>query len=357
MRIKPSILIAMIAGLVAVIAGQWVYFKGKFEAALPQLEARAGAAGLSISYDSRSIHGFPFRLEARYQNIRITKAAPQLSFALKAKQAVLIRQLLKNDLSLLYFEAPEFAAAAEGPLPGGQTGEHILAWSAPAMQTSLRSIGSHLARLSAVIDLPEGTTTLANTDGFAATQLQFHMNWPPAQRAAPETDIEPRLILNMQAAGLALNDVDTGPLPQTLDKIQIGGTLHLGPYYDLDPAGLRQWQADGGYFALSQLDMQWGDVTLGNTTGRIALDDAMRLKAQAEISVTGLPALTYAADKTGVFGLQEDMALMTLRLLRAGASGETAVPLNFDIDKGVLRLGPAPLVLLGAVVQQQVSER
>lgn len=343
--------------IVAVIAGQWFYFKGKFETALPQLEARARAAGLDITHDGRSIHGFPFRLEARYQNISLTKTAPQLSFAIKAKQAVLIRQLLNQELSLLYFEAPRFAAAAEGPLPNGKTGEHTLAWSAPAIQTSLRSIGGHLARLSAVIDQPSGSTTLASVGGFSATQMQFHMNWPPAGRAADASAVAPRLILNTQAVGLDLKDAMTGPLPATLEKVQIGGTLHLGDYYALDPQGLKKWQSDGGFFALSQLDMRWGDVTIGNTTGRVSLDEAMRIKAQAEMSVTGLPALTYAADKTGILGPQGDMALMTLRLLRAGASAETAVPLNFDIDEGVLRVGPAPLVLLGPIVQPQPSER
>lgn len=357
MRVKPSILIAIIGLIIAVIAGQWFYFKAKFEAKLPQLEARVRAAGLELAYDARSIHGFPFRLEARYRNITLSKTAAQLSFALTAKQAVLMRQLLREDLSLLYFQEPQFAASAEGPLPGGQTGEHTMTWSAPAVQTSLRSMNGQLARLSSVIERPQGETSLASIGAFAAEQMQFHMNWPIEGRRTLKTQLAPRVILNTQATGLTLEAADTGPLPQRLEKVQIGGTVHLADYYPLEPAGLAQWQADKGFFALSQFDLTWGDFSIGKSKGTLRLDDALLLKGPAQMTVTGLPALTYAIDKTDVLGPQEEIALLTLRLTRAGASGQTPITLNFDIDKGVVRLGPAPLVLLGPVVKTNDNER
>jgi hypothetical protein len=357
MRVKPSILIAIIGLIIAVIAGQWFYFKAKFESSLPQLEDRVRAAGLELSYETRSIHGFPFRLEARYRNIAISKTAAQLSFALTSQQAVLLRQLLREDLSLLYFQEPQFAASAEAPKPGGQIGEHIMVWSAPAMQTSLRSINGQMARLSSVIERPQGETSLASIGAFAAEQLQFHMNWPIEGRRAPVTQLAPRLILNTQATGLMLEEADTRPLPQTIEKVQIGGTLHLAEYYPLEPAGLAQWQTDKGFFALSQFDLTWGDFSIGKSKGTLRLDEELLLKGPAQMTVTGLPALTYAIDKTDVLGPQEEIALLTLRLARAGATGETPITLNFDVDEGVVRLGPAPLVLLGPMARTNSNER
>lgn len=357
MRVKPSILIAIIALVTAVIAAQWFFFKAQFEDRLPELEARAKMAGLDIQYTSRSIHGFPFRLEARYRDVTIAKTSAQLSFALKAKQAVLLRQLLKQDLSLLYLEAPQFAAAAEGPMPGGQTGEHTLVWDARAMQTSLRSFNGDLARVSVVIDLPDGETTLASMGSFSAEQMQFHMNWPIEGRRTPTGQLAPRLIINTQAVGLTLQDAETGPLPSTIAKVQLGGTLHLADYYPLEPAGLKQWQADKGVLAITQFDLHWGDVVASAGKGTLRLDEALLLKGPAQVTITGLPALTYAVDKTDVFGIQEDMALLTLRLARAGAKGDTPIALDFDIEDGIIRLGPAPLVFLGPAARPGTNER
>lgn len=340
------------------IAGQWFYFKAQFEGVLPQLEARAAAAGFDVQYSKRGIHGFPFRLEARYQDFTVSKSDASLSFAMQAKQAVLIRQLLRHDLSLLYLEAPQFAASADGPKPRGQTGEHVLAFSAPAMQTSLRSVEGALARVSAVIDLPEGRTTLFDIDDFAATQMQFHMNWPIEGRRAAAGQLVPRVEINMQAANLDLKSNETAPLPSTIAKVQVGGLLSLAEYYRLEPAGLRQWQDDNGVFAFNQFDLNWGDVTVNDSKAQLSLDGALRLKGQGYVTVTGLPALTYAVDKADVFqGDFEEMALLTLRLARAGASGETPVKLDFNIDGGIVRVGPAPLIGLGPFVKAEREGR
>ncbi|MEM6682463.1 MAG: DUF2125 domain-containing protein, partial [Pseudomonadota bacterium] len=297
--------------------------------------------GISVQYTARSIHGFPFRLEARYSDPIVKFSAPQLSFAIEAKQMVLIRQLLRDDLSLLYFEAPRFAASLEGPLPDGQTGELSMVWQAPVMQTSLRSRSGSLARLSSVIDQPSGETNLASIGAFTAQQMQFHTNWPDSGH----------VILNSQATDLALKDADTGPLPPLIKKVQVGSTLYAERRYPLEPIGLSAWSQDGGTAELTQFDVNWGDVRIGDARGTIKLDEALALKGQLQVSVTGLPALTYAIDKTDVLGPQEDFALITLRLSRAGSTAETAVPLMFEINDGLVLLGPAPLVRLGPVAR------
>jgi len=347
MRIKPSILIAIFVALLAVATGQWFYFKAQFLNRLPALEARAKDAGVNLSYTARTIKGFPFRLEAHYADAKLSFTAPQLSFALAAQEMVLIRQLLKEDLSLLYFDSPQFAAAAEGPLPNGKTGEINMTWRAPIMQASLRSAGQTLTRLSTVIDQPVGQTQLAGIGTFDAKQMQFHMNWPGNNQ----------VILNAQATNLSLKDAQTGPLPQMVNKVQIGTSIAPDGGYPLEPMGLASWQQAGGRVQLTQFEVDWDDIHISQSTGTLRLEDDLTLKGQIRLSVVGLPALTYAIDKTDVLGPQEEFALLTLRLSRAGMTAENAVPLDFDVTEGLLRLGPAPLVRLGPVAQIDAETR
>lgn len=358
MRIRPRYLIAFIVLLSAFVVGQWFFFKARFEAALPALEARAGAAGLDIGYSARVIKGFPFRLEAHYSAVRIARSDPLLSVALEADTAVLIRQLLSSDLSLAYFNAPRFAAASASPLPDRRSGEITAAFGAASLQMSLRGEGDALARVSAVFDQPSGRTELFSIGAFSAKQLQMHLGWPIEGRRARGGVLVPRVQANLQTAGLELRGRETDPLPPVIDRFELGLDIVLGTYAPLSEQGLTLWQAEDGKVQINALKGQWGDVTLASGGGAVQLDEAMRPKGNVVANVKGLAALTYAIDKTEILPpAQAEPVLLTLRLLRAGKKAEDEVPLRFDIDKGVLRLGPAPLIAFGSVVPLTADTR
>ncbi|MEO0410927.1 MAG: DUF2125 domain-containing protein [Pseudomonadota bacterium] len=350
MRIRPRYLIVAILCLIAFVGGQWFFFKSRFEAALPQMEARAAAMGLEIAYDARTIQGFPFRLEAHYTAVRIARTDPLLSFAVDAERAVVIRQLLGGDLSLVYMPAPKFAAAFASPLPRRRSGEVTLAFQAEAIHTSLRADGQDIARISTVIEQPKGASTLLAIGDFSARQLQFHLGWPIEGRSAPSGQMATRLKTNIQVTDLALLGNDTGPLPSTLAQAEMGLDIDIPTYAPLSPQGLSLWQQESGRARVRKLSASWGDVSIASAKGAITLDDQLRPKGNILLGVTGLAGLTYALDKTDILapGLEEP-ALLTLRLLRAGKKAEDEVPLTFDIADAVLRLGPAPLVALGPV--------
>lgn len=348
MRIRPRYLILAIVCLIAFVVGQWFFFKSRFEAALPQLEARAAAMGLELTYEERVIKGFPFRLEAHYSAARIARSDPLLSFAVDAERAVLIRQLLSSELSLMYMPSPKFAAAFASALPGRRSGEVTLAFEAAAIQTSVRAQGQDVARISAVIDQPKGTTSLLAIGDFSAGQLQFHVGWPIEGRRAPSGQKATRLKTNAQFTGLTLIGNDTGPLPSMVAQAEIGLDVDISTYVPLSPQGLSLWQQEEGRVRVHKVKANWGDIAISNAKGAITLDDQLRPKGTLLLGVTGLAGLTYALDKTDILapGLEEP-ALLTLRLLRAGKKAEDEVPLTFDIAEGVVRLGPAPLVALG----------
>ncbi|MEM7570615.1 MAG: DUF2125 domain-containing protein [Pseudomonadota bacterium] len=358
MRIQPRILILAIVLLIAFVVGQWFFFKSRFEAALPALEAQAARLGFDIQYETRTIKGFPFRLEAHYTRVRVARTDPLLSFAVEADQAVLLRQLLSTDLSLLYVDSPKVAAAMASPLPQGRTGELTFAFEAPAMQTSIRIADGALARFSAVIDQPRGQSKLFALGDFTAKQLQFHLGWPIEGRRAPDGQAAERLQTNVQFTQLTLPNRDTEPLPASLEAGEIGLGITIPSYMPLTPQGLRMWQSQTGKVDVRKLTGQWGDVTLDSGMGSFTLDGEGKVKGTLTANIKGLAALTYALDKTGALGPQvEEAALMTLRLLRTGKKAEDAVALPFDIDKGIVRLGPAPLVALGPVIPPEESQR
>lgn len=358
MRLRPRTLILAIVLLIAFVIGQWFFFKSRFEAALPTFEARAAALGFDIQYGSRSIGGFPFRLEARYKDVSLLRSNALLSLAVEADSAVLVRQLMRQDLTILSIEKPRFAVSAAAPLPNGKSGEANLAFEAPAMQTSLRSEDEALARISTVVDLPTGRGTVFGLGAFSAKQLQFHMNWPLEGRRAPEGQPAPRILIDSQFADLLLEDRDTGPLPPKIAKGHIGLQINLPSYAPLTSQGLRLWQLDGGSVDILRLDGAWGDIVFGSTSGSLKLDDTLRPQGDITVTVRGLAALTYALDKTGVLPPEaEEFALITLRLMRAGKKAEDDVPLPIQISDGVVRLGPAPLVQLGPVVPFGLAER
>ncbi len=280
------------------------------DAAFDHWLAKEAAAGRQWTCATRTMAGFPFRIELACDGLSLatSKGEPR---ALSLGGFVAVGQIYQPSLLLVDTRGPLQATLANGQTITAQ-------WT--MMRSSLHF--ENPTRADRVAWVVDGLTTQSNLP-FATGHIghaEFHMRSVPAE-SGPSQDHE--IAVSVTEAGL-----HDGAIPASFEghlTVNKGAVL-------LDtagPDGLEAWRSAGGELGIDQWEAKRGDQFLA-VTGALSLDENHRLTGTLDLAAKGIGDGLKEAG-LGAFG---------------GIIGSGAVKLPLTFNKGRLLLGPLKLAEL-----------
>jgi hypothetical protein len=312
----------------------WFYAAHTADGVMAAWIEREAKVGRVYTCASRTIGGYPFRIEARCADPTVELRGGTVPVVIKARQLLAVAQVYQPDLLI---------AEATGPMtvtePGG-TAPLAADWS--LLQASVRGLPAAVERVSLVVQGPklERTGTANAEPIMRADRIEFHVRPSPGPDAGkPAYDLAARAAaavvpalpalaarpLNAEATAVLSGPVDLTPMPIAVR--------------------LREWQAAGGRLGITTLRLQQGDavaVAKGDLglSARGRLDGPLTITAAGfeELSrLLGLPTITQGGRQAGI------LAGLSILGGQAELEGKRAITMPLRFNDGTVFLGPIPL--------------
>jgi len=158
---------ALFLFLAAAVMIHWWTAAGAFEKKLAALKGREAVPGVTLNWDKAEVGGFPFRLDANFQNLRIAGAGAHGPFSWRSEKFAMH--------GLTYGRSQDVYEAA---------GRQQVSWTGPNGGRHSASFLSSSMRGSSIVDgqgLRRFDLDIANPGGpdIAMTRFQFHMRRDP----------------------------------------------------------------------------------------------------------------------------------------------------------------------------------
>jgi len=289
------------------VSGWWMLATHMADTAFDRWLASEAVLGRQWTCASRSIGGYPFRIELQCDGFSMTAETGQFrSLALGGFHA--LAQIYDPKLVIVEANGPLMVRSANG-----QTAS--VSWQ--MMRSSLHFETQIRAdRVSTVVDgavIETSNPLLSGRMGHG----EFHMR-KGSSDAAGSLDVE----VASSASDATFRD---NPLPASLNAhllVKKGWVLADNP----SVSGLDSWRSSGGELVIDQWDMKRGEQAL-SVKGSISLDDGHRLTGKVDLSASGLGDIL------------KDSGLSLL----GGSIGVGSVKLPLTLNKGRLLLGPLKL--------------
>jgi hypothetical protein len=322
--------VALVVVLGVAWSGFWWFAAQRAEATIAAWIEQEAGHGRLYSCASRTVGGFPFRIEVRCTQPAMELTGLQPPRVIKARDLVGLAQVYQPNLII---------AEIAGPVSIAETGQPA-AWQADwaLAQASLRGVAGRPERLSVVIE--RVTFNQANGGGAdtlgSADHLELHV-----RRSAAATDDKPVVDFAAEVAGAV---VRRGPLGARPLDAEITGALR--GVSDLRPKPLperlKEWQAAGGRLELTKLRIKQGEA-VAVAAGDVGLSPAGRPDGAFNITMAGFDALVR--ELVGAGGNLQLGLLAGLAFLGRPAEieGKRAVSVALRFSDGATFLGPIPL--------------
>jgi hypothetical protein len=266
----------------------WFYSASKVDETADAWRAREAKSGRIYDCGSRSVAGYPFRLEVRCDGASVSlvsqtagQAATQTPITAKLGEILVVSQIYDPKLLIAEFTAP---ATISGP---GQP-SMIANWS--KARSSVVGLPAAPKRISLVFDDP----SIDRTDGSPPTPLA----------RAKHIELHGRLV-----EGSAVDH----PNIETVLRIEQGSVQEVHPLlaepFDADvrtiltglkdfspkpwPQRFRELQAAGGHVEIVQSRVQQGDL-IAIASGSLGLSAEGRLDGELQMTVAGLDKVIAA---------------------------------------------------------------
>ena len=329
----PLILVLVLA---AAWSGFWYYAAGQAETRINAWQAQEAQAGRTFACGSRSVGGYPFRIEVRCADVHVELKDAQPPIALELKEILVVSQVWDPKLLIAEFTGP---LAASGP---GQQPYLTAVWT--LAQASVRGTPDVPDRASISIDGLKLEGMPGASPLFDAKHAEFHArvqfgSWPHN----PAVDLVVKLAA---AAAPGVHMMAAQPFDADILAV-LHGMKDLAP--KTLSARLREWQAAGGRLELQNVRLAQGDA-LATATGTLALTPRGRLDGALRLSAAGierfLPALG-GERKGGPLGL--DRAAPALNAIDRAVPGLAAriAPQTQTLQAGLLALLGQPVDIEG----------
>ncbi|MFO1150233.1 MAG: DUF2125 domain-containing protein [Alsobacter sp.] len=335
--LPTGVLLVLFAGL----GGFWAYATWRVGQELDALLAREAAHGRQWDCPSRTIGGFPFRIEVSCERPSFSGAPGGVSTQGEVARFVAVAQIQSPNHVII---------EVDGPLVVTDVGGRRLDLSWDLLRGSLEGRPDQLDQLA--LEMTNPRLKLTGTGGFDMTaegaMVDFHMRRtpgrPPEERA-----------YDVASRGTALRIPAVERLvggAEPLDADLVATVLQVEPLAARTPAqNLERWRLAGGKVQVSKLVLAQGPRRL-DATGILGLDELHRAQGRLDVTVAGVDDLLQQ------FGLSPRAA--TLGTIIAGVLGgrpkagqaEAAekppggVVLPLRLDDGKAFLGPLPVARL-----------
>jgi hypothetical protein len=318
--------VVMFLSLAAAVMVWWWIAATALDKQLDAANGREAIPGVKISFTSKKIAGFPFRVDTLLENLRIEVATTQGPLVWRAEHFA--SHALNYGREQAVYEA---AGRQEISWRDDDGTLHDFRFVPGWLRAS--SIAAHGTLVRFDLDIVE----IASPD-LGAGRVQFHMRRNPASDA-----------LDIAVSGDTIKlapELQAG-FGDALKHVLLVGKLAPGTFFAPLLSGkidwrraTEDWRRHGGTFAIDQFDVKWNKLSaMGH--GALALDATHRLSGNIALAVDGSNTLVTAA---GSGKLAAALDLLAVQHAKA-ADGTLSVPLAFQ--KGFAGLGDQPAGYLG----------
>jgi hypothetical protein len=280
-RRRPWPVVLSVALLLLLAAGWsafWFYAAGKAEETITGWLEREAQVGRIYNCGSRSIAGFPFRIEVRCAgaNAQLRNLQPPLS--LRLPEVLIAAQIYQPTLLISEFT---------GPLDIAEAGQPAVLASWTIARTSVRGNPQSPERISVVLDNAaiDRRQGAASERLFAGNHVELHARMAEGSiRESPVLDIAINLV-SASASGLH----PLAKIPTDLDlNTTLRGLKDLAP--KPWPARFREIQESGGRIEVKNARVKQSDWLLVGA-GNLGLTPNGRLDGELRLTIAGLDKL------------------------------------------------------------------
>ena len=301
----------VILALLAIAVSIWWVVATRFaDAAFDHWLANEALAGRQWSCATRTMAGFPFRIELSCEGLTLSasKGEPR---ALSVGGFVAVAQIYQPSLILVETHGPMLATLANGQTLSGQ-------WA--LMRSSLHF--ETPTRADRVAWVVEGLTTESTLPLASSTvpHAEFHMRKIPRETGLPE---DSEIAVSVKDA--IFRDASAPASFESHLTVKKGVTL----MDNSGPSGVEAWRNAGGEVGIDRCEFTRGDQSLA-VTGALSLDESHRLAGKVDFAAKGIGDVL------------KELGLNSL----GGVIGSGSVKLPLAFNKGRLLLGPLKLAEL-----------
>lgn len=323
-----GVIIALAAGVIA----YWFVTANAFSKQLEALNGHEVAPGVRFHYTSKSIGGFPFRVDAELENMRVDIATPHGPAAWSTEHFAL--HMLDYGRLQLVFEAAGKQIVRWHDTNGEPRGLEFV----PALLRASASVGGGAPKRFDLELYGAATAPL----GVAHTEL--HMRQDPKADALDVVFIADDVHLAPELR-TALGDV--------ISKLRLNGTLAPASPWNAFLSGKIGWKTaaerwrSGGAFDIARMEIGWGKADASGT-GILTLDTAHRVKGMIKLQIAGYQVLADEAARRGlVKSAQKGVLAGVMAEASTAANDPTGrLPVTLAFKDGIAYVGATPASFL-----------
>lgn len=332
-RRRGLVLPFLLAGVLVVgWSGWWLYLRGQVETALDTGAETMKAQGYTVSWASRSVGGYPFRVSVTLKDVQVAEPSGY-GFSAPVLEAE----------AAAYTPNPVVFAAPEGMVVR-RPGNKAFAVKGKVLRASLSHLDRTPPRLSVEgVDLQFGALKGAAPLSFSAMErMEFHLR--PNANEADTADV----FLRLQNATPANNDLlarvaDGKPVTIGVEgKVTGASFLHGSGWREVAQA----WSTAKGALTVAKGGVAAGEAVLSVQPSTLSIDETGHLTGGLSLSLTRAADGVMALGAVGV--LPKETAAVASGLTGVQLPGRPLeATLTFHDGQtwlGPLPLGPAPKV-------------
>lgn len=297
--------------------------------------------GREVSYESRRIWGFPYRLSLTLNKAKWSDPRLPLAPQLEADEITAHLQLWNREHVIFDLPGRQSAAWRDSGV------EYRIGLAAERFRASLVTDGAgNWLRIATDLTKPrlQGPAGGAMRGEWAAEKLLLH-----ARRAS---NVPPDLDLALQADQATLPQQAEKPFGRAVQSLRLTGNLRGSFYGTTLEDRLASWRESGGVVDMSTIAISWGDLRI-NGTGSLAIDRDFRTLGAMSGTATGSLKVLDVLLANGLVDPASAEAAKQSLLQQKEIIDTKGLPLRdiaLTAQDGRLSLGTVPLLSLPSVL-------
>jgi hypothetical protein len=306
----------------------WLWLRAATLEGMDAARLSLAAHGRDLSWASRSISGFPFRLDLNLADVRLREASGS-GFSVPTLKA----------------EAPVFAPGHwVAVAPGGvvitrRAGGQVIV-KAKVLRASFSRPLDHPPRVSVEAVGLTFTAAPGANPFFVSAAQEFHLH----TRAGPDDQGAIYVALDQAKApltGLVGKIAQGKPVNLAIDAIYSHAAALTGPDWR---GAVDAWRRAGGALEVRGLRLQAGEALLDARAGTLTVGDDGRLRGSLSVTLRQAPRALAVMGRQGAIAPQAADAAATVVGARSqGPSPAAIATATIDFQAGQTTLGPAAI--------------
>lgn len=339
--VSPFLIVAVLIGL---WSGYWVYAANKIEARIEETKAALIRSGYQVGYAPVKVEGYPFRMFLRFADFKII-APNGKGFAAPSIEA----EANAYALTKWVFVAPSGATLYRGHYRAMDLG--ALTISSPSLRASITDIDKPIPHIA----LSASTVVLSGqTDKkpfFFEKAERFEAYIRPS-KASQSLDFLWRL---SGATGIPTSAI-AKLSPEEPVNVHVEGSFdHLDAFKGIDAAqAIDTWRKAGGQVRDTKGSFKAAGISLFATSAQLGLNDSMQPVGQIDFEVSG-KIKPYFLLKTLGF-ITEEKADILAPFIQMNFDTKGPLPFTLTFKDGYGYIGPVKVSSAPILIETDPTE-